>query len=355
MVRMWQDFRGGTDGQPVTRETMDPGGTVASFIVIDDVSGTGPDISYSTGVGQRFGYPMGVQVRWAGEPTYLRWDEPEPDVAARNVMRFPVVFDSIPAVFTPYAQMRNIGGGLMGQVGVDTSGRIYVDQMAAAERFQASPGVIYWVELAVTAGTTAADGVVEIRVQDAGQAVVFEWSTLAADTGTEPLQHYRVGGPGTDSSVTADFLIPTAGLVMGDLESGWWPHLSPDNINIRPLSAMRVGPNEEVDVQAVLWDGSAADSWTWEQTTGPDLLLNGDGPVGSIRGPDVWGPGMPVPSPGERAALSVAEVRVTATQGSEESPPVDFRVEIVPQLMWTRAAGVGWTGGTYAPVCEEAL
>lgn len=352
MSRIWQDFRGGTDGQPVTAETMDPGGIQASFIVIDGEAATGPDIAYSLAVGQRFGYPMGVQVRWAGEPTYMRWDVTDPDIAARNVMRFPVLFDTLPTVFTPYAQIRNTSGGLMGQVGVDTSGRIYIDQMSPAERFQASPGVTYWVQLAVTAGSTIADGVIEVRVEDLSGNVLFEFSNTAADTGTQPIQHYRVGGPGTDPNVNADFLIPVVGLVMGDLSEGWWPHLAPNNINIRPIDGRQIGPGETQTFVAELWNQETADSWTWSQTSGPDLSLISSNTTATVQGPDRWNAVSSVPELSD-IGLSPATVQVTAMLNGQVAPPVDVRVDVLPQITWTRLPGEAWAGGTVAPWCEE--
>lgn len=356
MARIWQDFRGGTDGQPVTIESMDPGGIPASFIIINNASTTGPNIAYSLAVGQRFGYPMGVAIRWSGVPTYLRWDARDPDLTSRYVLRFPIVFDSTPEVFTPYAQIRNSSGQIMGQVGVDTSNRIYFDSrtdaMPAAERFTATLGTIYWVQLAVTAGTTDTNGIIEGRIEDNAGVELFTFSNPATSTGTAPIQHFRIGLPGTDPGVTGEVLSSTAGLVMGDLDTGWWPRLSPTNINIRPIPARQIGPGEEQALAAELWNEETGAVWTWSQPTGPDLSLVGTDTTATIVGPDRWNAATPIPD-ASPIGLSPAIVEVTATLGEDTAPPIQVPVDVLPQITWTRTPTGTWVGGKVAPWCEE--
>lgn len=356
MARMWQDFRGGTDGQPVTIESMDPGGIPASFIIIDNESGTGPSIAYSQAAGQRFGYPMGAAIRWSGVPTYLRWDARDPDLTSRYVLRFPIVFDSTPTVFTPYAQIRNTSGQIMGQVGVDTSNRIYFDSrtdaMPPEDRFTATLGTIYWVQIAVTAGATDTDGLIEGRIEDNAGTELFTFSDAATSTGTVPIEHFRIGLPGTDPDVTGEALSSTAGLVMGDLDSGWWPRLSPTNINIRPLPARQIGPGEEHTMVAELWNGETGATWTWSQPSGPDLTLIASGTTATVQGPDRWNATSATPD-ASPIGVSPAIVEVTATLGEDTAPPVQIPVDVLPQITWTRTPSGTWVGGKVAPWCEE--
>lgn len=357
MTRIWQDFRGGTDGQPVTLDTMDPGGITATEIVIDGAPGTGTDIMYSLAAGQRLGYPMGVQIRWSGLPTYMRWNEPEPDTAARYVARFPVVFDSAPTVDVMGVQIINSAGTIMGDVGLDTSTRIYfntsTDVMPVEDRFPASFGTIYWVQLAVTAGTSATDGVIEGHIEDNQGTALFDWSNPAVNTGTTPIQHYRIGMPGTSDGAVPDVVFPTSGLVMGDLSTGWWPRLSPTNINIRPIPARQVGPGEAATIVAELWNQETGATWAWSQPSGPDLTLIASDTTATVQGPHRWNADSAVPD-ATPIGISPAVVEVTATLGSDTAPPVQVPIEVLPQLTWTRAPSGAWMGGRVAPWCEES-
>lgn len=356
MARIWQDFRGGTDEDPVTIESMDPGGIPASFIIIDNASGPGPDIAYDEAAGQRFGYPMGVLLRWSGTPTYMRWDAREPDVSARYVMRFPIVFDSAPPVDVVHAQIRSTSGQIMGEAGVDPSSRIYFNSqtttMPIPDRFTATLGTVYWVQLAVTAGTTDTDGILEARIEDEAGAELFTYSDTATGTGTVPIQHFRVGLPGTNPDVTSEVVSSTAGLVMGDLDTGWWPHLSPTNIAIRPISDRPIGPGEQATLTAELWNAESGATWTWSQVSGPDLDLTSSGEVASMAGPDRWSSSSATPDAGP-IGLSPAVVEVTAVLGDDTAPPVRVLVDVLPQITWTRTPAGTWVGGKVAPWCEE--
>lgn len=352
MTRIWQDFRGGTDLDPVTKPTMEPGGIPASFIVIENTNTTGADISYAAGAA---GYPIGAEVTWRGVPTYLRWDEPTPDAGLRYVIRFPVQFAALPEAFTPYAQLRNSAGSIMAEVGVDTSGRLYVNDQVGptppAERFQGTASTLYWAQLAVTTGD--GDGITELHVTDDTEAVLFDWTNATASTGTQAIAHYRVGTPGTDGSVTTDFTVPTGGLVMGDLDTGWWPYLAPDNINIRPIERFDVGPGEVAGITAELWNQEAGAAWTWMQTSGPDLTLTPTDATADVTGMDRWNADSATPVTTSAIDRTPAAVEVSATLNGQTAPAVQVPIDILPQITWTRQDGGAWVGGTVAPACEE--
>jgi hypothetical protein len=255
---------GAAVGDAITAANSVAGGT--AFTVLPSI--TGGSYNYRSG---------GGEIRLGSTSGYFRLDTAEG--GTRLVMRRPFWLQAAPTATTTIMQMRDGSDTLVGNVVLMTNRALRCGPgatiVAASESSVLAINTQYFVEFAVTAGTTTSNGRVEMRITDTDNVQYGDAydSGAVVNTGTAAPAHCRFGGFSAMTGWTLDrFDGPVR---IGPLAAGQWigpvtgtPAAIPPVVNAGSDTSVSQGATVSLSGTATDSDGTIT-STVWSVTSFP--------------------------------------------------------------------------------------
>lgn len=213
-------FETGVDGTVMTTANTTAGGDAATFIISNNVAASG-NLAYEADAAH-YG-SMGCRITLAAATSYWRWDVTQ--ATGRWVWSRTFKVLSTPTATSIVLGGIYAAGVVMAQIRLMASPANVLRVANATADITASDspaltvGNKYYVELAVTEGTTTSNGKIEISLWDVSTGtVIHTWSSTAQNTGTVGASRSRHGGAITGSGWTIDDMDQ---IEFKQLASGW--------------------------------------------------------------------------------------------------------------------------------------
>jgi hypothetical protein len=301
-----QTFEGGADGTNVTATSSAAGGDAFSTIILNsgtDVTAAGNAFfthnSAAAIVGAR---GAAFNVTGVTNNSYAAWLMPTGN-GRRAVMRYPISIPSNPAV-TQILSRIDTQSGIFSQMKINTSGKLTIsagspnaDIVASTSTFTQAFNTRYWIEHAVTIGTTTSNGVVEYRLITNSKTdgtgvdtIVASYSNTAQNMGTDAefggaVSRFRFYSPFANSGWTTIQTDLWRARITSSLTDWLGPY-----INVTPPTTTTTGTNNRSVIVATTADGTSPYTFSIAQVSGPAgtaSLVPGTSNVWSVPTPNL--------------------------------------------------------------------
>lgn len=280
MALVQNTFNGGTPGTTIS-EANSGGASGTQFDFVEILAGaTATYESSAAAHGAR-----GANITGNGAHAFLQHNIQS---NTKLTMRFYVRFPSNPTVscqlYTPRHASNYIGG-----VNISNTGKFQVTNAAGTPQFTSatlSLNTWYRVEIAHEVGT-ATTGKIWFKYFLGESATAVEtFTSTTADLGTAPIVAYRIGKINNSGNTPMDLDSIT-------FDPGSTAYLGPHaNLNIPPTANAGTGENDVEPGTLLTLDGSASSdpdgsivSYSWTQTSGSSVTINGTGAVRTFEAP----------------------------------------------------------------------
>jgi len=281
-----QTFEGGADGTNVTvTSSGGTGGDAFNQIILNsgtDVSSAGnaffTHASAAAIVGAR---GAAWNVSTVTNNSYAVWLMPTGN-GRRAVMRYPISIPSNPAV-TQILSRIDTQSGLFSQLKINTSGKLTIsagspntDIVASTSTFTQAFNTRYWLEHAMTIGTTTSNGVVEYRLMTNSKTdgtgvdtIVASYTNSAVNNGTDTefggsVSRFRFYSPFSNSgwsTIQTDLWRARVTSNLGDFLGPY--------VNVTPPTTTIVGTNNRSVIIGGTVDGTSPYTFSISQVSGP--------------------------------------------------------------------------------------